>query len=146
MPPTSNKRKADGVLGFGGLPDRDNPLAWKQKTREGKLGARELLNDLSDDEIARYMAISTDQVVLEEKHTALKIMCAVSGVGLLGVFLRHAVQTRFSGLDIAGLGLGLVMVYWPWRVFKCRQLWLKHFEAAHAEQARRHALVDGLKT
>ena len=130
------------MLGLtGALPDQDNPLAWKRKAREGKLGARDLLASLTDEEIARYMSVAQDQVRIEERFAPLKIMSAIGGAALVIAALVYAIRTSFSGWDIAGLGLGFALVYWPWRVLKCRTLWLKHFEAARAEQARRQTPV-----
>ena len=140
MPPTSDQASRK-PLSFAGLPDRDNPLAWKRKTREGKRGARELLSALTDEEVARYMTVALDQVHLEERLWALKVMCAVAGAAIVGVLAMLGFATQFTGWAIAGLLLGLTMVYWPWRVLRCRQLWQKHFEAAQAEQFRRNGLV-----
>ena len=136
-----NDKGAKDRLGLAGLPDRDNPFAWKQKTREGKRGARELLVDLSDDEVARYMAIASDQVQLEERLAAVKVLCAVCGIAVCAAVLFMGLTTRFSGLVFTGLGLGLAMVYWPWRVFRCRQLWQMHYDAARAEQVRRQSAL-----
>ena len=141
MPPTSDKAKAPttahGVLGLAGLPDKDNPFAWKQKTREGTLGAKLLLTDLTDDEIARYMSVALDQVRLENKHAVLKALLALAGLALVAAALRDGFAVRFSGWHIGGLGLGMAMVYRPWRVLQCRRLWQRHHDAAQTEQLRR---------
>jgi hypothetical protein len=139
MPPINEKKSEARGLKLASLPDRDNPLAWKAKTREGKRGARELLLSLTDEEITRYMGVALDQMRLEERLAAVKMLCAAGGVAVIGLLLWHGMQTRFDGWAFAGLGLGIGMVYWPWRVLKCRQLWQMHFEAARAEQLRRAA-------
>jgi hypothetical protein len=141
MPRISDRSKpattAHGRLGLAGLPDRDNPFAWKQKTREGTRGARDLLADLTDEEVARYMSVALDQVRLENAQPVLKIGVAIAGCAAVAAALWIGFSQRFSGWDIAGLGLGLAMVYWPWRVLLCRRLWQKHYDAAKAEQVRR---------
>ena len=138
MPPTSDPPGPKSTwFGFAGLPDRDNPLAWKRKVAEGRLGARELLTTLTDEEVGRYMAVAEDQVRLEERHTAVKIASAIAGLVLLSLVILTGLRSGFHGQVLAGLGIGLAMVYWPWRVMKCRELWLKHFAAAKAEQERR---------
>jgi hypothetical protein len=141
MPPISDEAPAGGKpidrLGFAGLPDRDNPFAWKQKTREGKLGARDLLTVLTDDEVARYATVVQDQVSMEERYAAIKIASAVCGLGLAAAAIWHGIGAGISKLDAAGLGLAALMVYWPWRVLTCRALWIKHLKAAKAELARR---------
>lgn len=127
-------------MNFAGLPDRDNPLAWKRATKEGTLGAHALLRVLSDEEVQRYIGIVQDQINLEERWARLRVGSAVIGAGLIAFLIWRGLETGFGGWVIAGLGLGLAMEYWPWRVFKCRQLWQKHFLAARDEQARRAAL------
>ncbi len=67
MPPISEKSSAARGLKVTTLPDRDNPLAWKAKTREGKRGARDLLLALTDEEVTRYMGVALDQIRLEER-------------------------------------------------------------------------------
>jgi hypothetical protein len=119
------------------LPDRDNPLAWKRATRHGKLGALALLHELADDEVSRYMAVARDQVKQEEQWAAMKIACGLCGVLLVGFELWQGMSGGFKNWIIAGLGLGLLMGYWPWRVLRCRQLWQTHLNAARAEQVRR---------
>ena len=137
MPPTSDNGSSTRRLSLAALPDRDNPLAWKRKTAEGKAGARQLLVDLTDEEVARYMGVAQDQVRLEERLAAIKMVCAASGAALLSVCLWHGLWDGFHRPEIAGLLLGLMMVYWPWRVFKCRQLWQSHLHATRVELARR---------
>ena len=141
MPPISEPGASLRPLKFAGLPDRDNPLAWKRKTAEGKAGARDLLTSLTDEEVARYMGVAKDQVQIEERRVVLKVLSAVFGLALAGFAVWHGAQAPIGKWDIAGLGLGLAMVYWPWRVFKCRQLWLKHYDSARAELARRGTLA-----
>ena len=136
-PPNLSARLA--TRGWRGLPDRDNPLAWKRATKQGTRGAIALLAELSDDEVARYMAVASDQMKLEERWAAAKLVLGFSGVLLCGFALWQGFATGFGNWTIAGLGLGLLMGYWPWRVLRCRQLWRLHFEAARAEQARRQS-------
>jgi hypothetical protein len=143
MPPTSERAKpALGLTGsytgaLAGLPDRDNPLAWKRATREGSRGARELLKVLTDDELARYQSIASDQVHLEERLAALKVASAIVGAGVLILVGWHASAAGFGRWDIVGLCAGLAMGYWPWRVLKCRRMWQTHLDAARDEQTRR---------
>jgi hypothetical protein len=137
MPPTSEPPTNGGQLGFAGLPDRDNPLAWKRKTEAGRQGARLLLAELTDEEVARYMSVASDQMRIEERHRAVKIFSALMGGALVVGCLWYGLAKRFEPWDIAGLGLGVAMGYWPWRVVRCRQLWQQHFDAAQAEQVRR---------
>jgi hypothetical protein len=136
--PASQQPRLHGSLSLtAAMPDRDNPLAWKRATQAGAAGARDLLKVLTDDEVARYMGVARDQVALEEQGAAIKIGSAMLGVGLLVFVGWHIVQAGFGRWDIAGLGLAVAMGYWPWRVFKCRRLWLTHFEAARDELALR---------
>ena len=137
MPPTNDERGGKSRLGVAGLPDRDNPLAWKRKVAEGRLGAKELLTTLTDEEVGRYMAVAQDQVKIEERYTPVKIASALAGVAVLCMVFLTGFRSGFHGPVLAGLGLGLAMVYWPWRAMKCRELWLKHFAAAKAEIERR---------
>jgi hypothetical protein len=142
MPPTSEPASGQPLL-HGSLslsavmPDRDNPLAWKRATQAGAAGARDLLKILTDEEVARYMGVARDQVALEEQGAAIKIGSALLGIGLLVFVGWHITQVGFGRWDIAGLGLAVAMGYWPWRVFKCRRLWLTHFDAARDELALR---------
>ena len=129
--------------GLAGLPDRDNPFAWKRAVAEGRLGARELLVTLTDEEIGRYMGVAQDQVRIEGRHRVLKIASAIGGAVLLIFVCVNGFSTGFSGRIAAGLGLGVGMVYWPWRAMKCRELWLKHFDAARAELDRRRQMTEG---
>jgi len=140
MPPINNDRAETGRLPGGTwLPARDNPFAWKHLVAQGKLGARELLTTLSDDELHRYMAVARDQIGIEERRRGLKIASAISGVAIVAAAIGWGASQGFTKATFAGLGLGLVFCYWPWRVLKCRALWLKHFEAAKAEDERRRA-------
>lgn len=139
MPPI-NERPI-GPLKLASLPDRDNPLAWKRASKHGKRGAFALLSELSDDEVARYIAVASDQIKLEERWALLKIACALAGVLLFIVNVWFGIATGFSAWLITGLGLALLMGYWPWRVLRCRQLWQQHFEAARNEQMRRISSV-----
>ena len=137
MPPISEQKRGGGTAKPASLPDRDNPLAWKRATKVGKLGALDLLKSLTDEEVSRYVDVARDQIRLEERWLSMKIACAICGAGLVAFFLWRGFDTGFGQWTVAGLGLGLVMGYWPWRVWKCRQLWQIHFNAALAEQARR---------
>ena len=138
MPPTSDPPGPKSTwFGFAGLPDRDNPFAWKRAVEQGRQGARELLCELTDEEVGRYMALATDQIGIEERHGGVKIASAIAGAALLALAVVTGVRAGFGGAPTVGLGIGLAMVYWPWRVMKCRQLWRTHFEAAKAEQVRR---------
>ena len=112
-------------------------MAWKKKVAEGRLGARELLTTLTDEEVGRYMAVAQDQVRIEERYTAVKVASGFGGAGMVGAALVWGMRSSFGWPVLAGLGLGLGMVYWPWRAMKCRELWLKHFAAAKAEIERR---------
>lgn len=125
----------------GGLPDRDNPLAWRRLQRDGAAGARALLATLTDEEVRRYMAVAQDQVAIEERFSGLKIASAATSGALTGWCLLEGLIGGFRGWVVAGLGLGLVMGYWPWRVYQCRRMWLKHREAARSELVRRNVPV-----
>jgi len=135
--PSARGQKGASEVNLSSFPDRDNPLAWKRKVAEGKRGARELLTTLTDDEVGRYMSVAMDQVHIEERHKGLKVASAV--LGLLVVIAAVAIgwHAHFGGRVLSGLGLGIAMVYWPWRALTFRKLWLKHFEAARTEQERR---------
>ena len=137
MPPISDNKHGGGAAEPASLPDRDNPLAWKRATKVGKLGALDLLKSLTDEEVSRYADVACDQIRLEERWATLKFACAICGAGLVAVLLWRGFDAGFGRWAVAGLGLGLAMGYWPWRVWKCRQLWQIHFNAALAEQARR---------
>ena len=123
------------------LADRDNPLAWKRATKIGKLRAHELLASLTEDEVARYMQVATDQIRREERWWALKIASALTALVLWALLVRQGFAAGFGKWVIAGLGLALAMGYWPWRVMKCRQLWQRHYDAAHAELSSRRTPV-----
>ena len=145
MPPISDENQPErgaGRTGPAGFPERDNPFAWKRKVAEGRLGARDLLVTLTDEEIGRYMGVAQDQVRIEGRHRAVKIASAVAGCVLLVMVAASGFTTGFDGRVLAGLGLGAGMVYWPWRAMKCRELWLKHFNAAKAEQERRRQMAE----
>jgi hypothetical protein len=121
------------------MPERDNPFAWRAKSKEGRAGAVLLLESLTDDEVARYMGVARDQVKLEERHWVVKAGSAVIAVLLAVVLAWQALRLGFTRWHFGGLGLAFAMGYWPWRVFACRRLWLKHFDAAKAELARRQS-------
>ena len=123
---------------WSAVPDHDNPMVWKRATKLGRRRAHELLADLTDDEVVRYAAVARDQMKIEESQAWLKIVSAIGGTGLASYLTWRGVATGFGGWLIVELGLALTMVYWPWRVLKCRQLWHTHFVAARAEQARRN--------
>ncbi len=142
MPPIDNERQRTGRLpGASLLPDRDNPFAWKQMVAQGKRGALELLGTLSDDEVRTYMAVAKDQIGLEERYWALKMASGVLGLGVIGAGVLKVARHGFSATALAGLGLGLVFCYWPWRVVKSRELWKRHYDAARAEDERRRRLA-----
>jgi len=148
MPPINNTDNgaADGpgrihsskVTGF---PDRDNPLAWKRATQVGTQGAKDLLLSLTDDEVARYMSVARDQIAIEDRHKGLKIASAVGGIAAIAWFAMQGFSGALRGSTIAGIALGLAMVYWPWRVLQCKQLWQKHFDAAREELTRRNVAL-----
>ncbi len=123
------------------FPDFDNPLAWRRATREGAQGALKLLSSLSDEEVARYMDVARDQIRNEEQLSGLKIASAIGGAVVVAWFVWQGLTTGFGKWVIAGLGLGLAMGYWPWRVSKCKALWQNHFDAARAELAKRNVSV-----
>jgi len=138
MPPINNERAETGRLpGASLLPDRDNPFAWKQMVAQGKQGALELLANLTDDEVRRYMAVARDQIALEERHWWLKLAAGAVGAALVVFAVSLMLQAGMTKGLFAGLGLGLAFCYWPWRAHKSRELWLKHYDAAKAEDERR---------
>jgi hypothetical protein len=141
MRPTNEPAGGPDARTPAGLPDRDNPFAWKRASQVGKQGAHALLAELTDEEVARYMSIAEDQVRLEARHVWPKVGSAVLGAVVVGLALWTGFAWGFSLITISGLGLGMAMGYWPWRVLKCRQLWQKHVAAAHAEQVRRASLA-----
>lgn len=142
MRPIDNELQRTGRLpGASLLPDRDNPFAWKHLVAQGKRGALELLATLTDDEVKTYMAVAKDQAGLEERNWGLKVASGVVGVCLTGAALLSGIRHGFSATALAGLGLGLGFCYWPWRVVKCRDLWMRHYEAARAEDERRRKLA-----
>lgn len=121
------------------IPERDNPFAWRARTKEGRAGAIHLLDSLTDEEVARYIDVARDQMQIEERLAALKVASAIFGVALAGYVVWRGLHQGLSGWDFAGLGLACAMGYWPWRVYTCRRLWWKHMKAATAELARRQA-------
>ncbi|MEQ1697739.1 MAG: hypothetical protein ABL901_18050 [Hyphomicrobiaceae bacterium] len=142
MPPINNSGEAaSGKKKAAEFPDFDNPLAWRRATLEGAQGALKLLGSLTDEEVRRYMAVARDQIAIEQRLAGLKIAIAIAGVGIVAWFLWQGMATGFSKWVVAGLGLGVGMGYWPWRVLKCKQLWQKHFDAARAELIRRNVSV-----
>jgi hypothetical protein len=132
--------KEQANLSFVGLPDRDNPLAWKRATRAGRLGAVELLGELSDEDLARYQTVACEQAAIEQKHWGLKAASAIGAVVLAASVVWHAATSGLSRWDIAGLGLSGLMGYWPWRAWVCRAMWLLHATRARSEHERRGLL------
>ena len=142
MPPINEGGQAGGGdKKAAEFPDFDNPLAWRRATREGAQGALALLGSLTDEEVRRYMAVARDQIRNEERLAGLKIASAIGGVLIAGWFIWQGMATGFGKSVIAGVGLGMVMGYWPWRVLKCKVLWQKHFDAARAELTKRDVSV-----
>lgn len=141
MPPINNAGKADHGAKVTGFPDRDNPLAWKRATQIGTRGAKELLRSLTDEEVVRYMAVAKDQIAIEDRRKALKVASAIGGVAVVAYACWRGISNGFAGPLIWTIALGLAMIYWPWRVLKCKQLWQKHFDAAREEQVRRNVAV-----
>lgn len=124
-----------------GFPDRDNPLAWKRATEAGTRGAKELLRSLTDEEVVRYMSVARDQIAIEDRRKGLKVASAIGGLAVMTWFGLQGIWVGYRGWVLAGMALGFAMVYWPWRVLKCKQLWQKHFDAAREEQVRRNVSV-----
>jgi hypothetical protein len=142
MPLINNSGNASTRNGkAAALPDLDNPLAWRRATLKGAHGALKLLEQLTDDEVRRYMAVARDQIAIEDRLAGLKIASAIAGVLVAVCFVWQGMTTGFGTWVIAGLGLALALGYWPWRVLRCKQLWQKHFDAARSELLRRNVSV-----
>lgn len=141
MPPTNKHEGSGGENKVTGLPDRDNPLAWKRATLAGAEGARKLLVLLTDEEVRRYMAVARDQIRSEERLAGLKVASAICGALVVVWFLWQGIATGFGKWVVAGLGVGVAMGYWPWRALQCKQLWQKHFDAARDELTNRNVSV-----
>lgn len=119
------------------MPDRDNPFVWRAKTREGRKGAVRLLEELTEDEVNRYMDMALDQVRHEERLAWLKIALAVAAVAIVAYDLVHGWQNGITNWHVAGLLVAAALGYWPWKVRSYRRLWMRHLSAAKAELARR---------
>ena len=141
MPPINKRDEGAADKKAAEFPDFDNPLAWRRATREGALGALGLLESLTDEQVARYMAVARDQIQIEERLAGLKIASAIAGILLTGWFVWQGITTGFGNWVIAGLAAGFAMGYWPWRVLRCRQMWQKHLDAARGELTRRDVSV-----
>jgi hypothetical protein len=120
-----------------GMPDRDNPFAWRAKTKEGRKGAVRLLEELTPEEITRYMDMARDQVRQEERLAWLKLSLAAAAVALVIYDLADGLQNGITTWHIGVLMLAAALGYWPWKVRSYRRLWMKHLTAAKAELARR---------
>lgn len=121
------------------IPERDNPFAWRAKAKEGRAGAIRLLEALSDEEVARYMEMASDQVRNEERLIWLQLLCSATALGVVIFDMADGLQNGISIWHVSGLLLAAALAYWPWRVRACRRLWLMHVNAAKAELARRRA-------
>ncbi|MBX9926770.1 MAG: hypothetical protein K2Y05_10465 [Hyphomicrobiaceae bacterium] len=121
------------------MPDRDNPFAWRAKTKEGRRGAARLLEELTDEEVARYMDVARDQLNHEERLAWLKVALAATAAALVAYDLAHGYRNGITSWHVGVLGLAAVLGYWPWKVRAYRRLWMKHVAAAKAELARRRA-------
>jgi hypothetical protein len=119
------------------MPDRDNPFAWRAKAKEGRKGAARLLEELTEEEVSRYMDMARDQVRHEERLVGLKLTLAAVAVVIVVYDMAHGLANGITSWHIGGLALAAALGYWPWKVRSYRLLWMKHLAAAKAELARR---------
>ncbi len=121
------------------MPDRDNPFAWRAKSKAGRRGAARLLEELTDEEVTRYMDIARDQLNHEERLAWLKVSLATIAAALVAYDLAHGYRNGITTWHVVGLALAALLGYWPWKVRAYRRLWMKHVAATKAELARRRA-------
>jgi hypothetical protein len=105
-------------------------------------GAQQLLDALTDDELARYGEIARDQASQELERWWLQAALALAAIGAVA---WAAVRWNAAGMETTGVGrsamaaLGVAAVcgYWPYRRLKNWSLWRGHCKAVSAELARR---------
>ena len=107
-----------------------------------------LLNKLSDEELARYGDIARDQATAELSRWWVQAGLALGALALVGwtaVKLGAPGWLEAAGIDAncvgrctaIGLGLALLLGYWPYRRVKNWTLWNQHCKAVQVEQERR---------
>ncbi len=116
----------------------------------------DLLNSLSDEELARYGEIARDQASAELSRWWLQGALALGAVaafvwatakwGITGLEALGIEAAGFGKAALIGVGIGVVLGYSPYRRMRNWTLWNRHCKAVRAEQERRQiALATGVR-
>lgn len=102
---------------------------------------------MTDDQLARYGEIARDQATAELSRwwlQALLAVCALAAFGWASVkwgiagFEAMGIEAAGFGRSVvAGLGIGLLLAYFPYRRVRNWTLWNGHCKAVAQEQTRR---------
>ncbi|MFM1816592.1 MAG: hypothetical protein RLZ98_3287 [Pseudomonadota bacterium] len=102
-------------------------------------GWRELLADMTEEELVRYGEIAGDQIRLEWQQGWLQVLAAVAALGLSAVGLWLMLAGGMPVVGAAMVGLAVALGYWPYSKAKMRRMWGGHVEAVEAELSGRRA-------
>ena len=114
---------------------------------------RSLLYALTDDQLARYGEIARDQASAELSRwwlQALLALCAIAAFawatmtwGIAGIETLGVEASGFGRSVVIGLGVGMVLAYWPYRRVRNWTMWNRHCQAVAEEQTRRRSGMTG---
>ncbi|MDX2257319.1 MAG: hypothetical protein NW205_00230 [Hyphomicrobiaceae bacterium] len=96
-----------------------------------------MLDVLSDDELAQYGRMALDQVALERRWAWLQALLVAAAAGVMAWVLLAGWRRGFDWTLVPALFGLAVIVYWPWRSIRTRQLWRTQHDVVMGELERR---------
>ena len=100
-------------------------------------GWGQLLNVLTNEELEQYGQLARDQISGEFRRVWVYFGLVVVSLGLVVSGLWMLSHGGFGWIGYFALGIGIVLLYWPYRSIMTCRLWEGHYQAVRKELERR---------
>ena len=96
-----------------------------------------LLDALTEEELEQYGQLARDQIRGEYARVGVYVGLVAVSIGLTAAAIWMFHEGGYGWFCYFALGLGLVLLYWPYRAVMTCILWDKHYQAVRGELERR---------
>ncbi len=97
----------------------------------------QLLNLLTNEELEQYGQLARDQIAGEFGRLGVYVVLVMASLGLLAAAVWMFLEGNFGWTSFLALGIGVILLYWPYRSLMTCRLWNEHYRAVCGELERR---------
>lgn len=101
-----------------------------------------LLDALTDEELSQYGQMAQDQIEHELGRLWRHILLVTASIALIAWAIWQITTFGIGRTNGAVLGLGALLLYWPYRSVKALRLWRGHCRAVEGELEKRNEGVS----